>query len=239
MALLAAWLRLGLSAGLHAIAATTWLNPSIRVLDGAVFGAWFLEAVLLGTLVPGAPPRRVTSRHDRLGPPLPPVRTYSWLRRSVRACSLSRGSVSATSRTRSPEDPSLPCSAPSSCRSRCPRGKRDRHDLECRGLDRQGSSTAYCASKAALNNMVVTLTRALAPEIRVNAIAPGFIEGEWLQEGFGENYPKMKELILGKTPLKQVATPSTVAAGILAILAGPDMTTGHVVPHEGGVTISL
>ena len=107
------------------------------------------------------------------------------------------------------------------------------------GLIGMGSSIAYCASKAALNNMVVTLARALAPKIRVNAIAPGFIEGEWLQEGFGENYPKMKEMILGKTPLKQVATPSTVAAGILAILAGPDMTTGHVVPHEGGVTISL
>jgi shikimate 5-dehydrogenase len=45
--------------------------------------------------------------------------------------------------------------------------------------------------------------------------------------------------ILEKTPLKQVATPETVAAGILAILMGPDMTTGHVVPHEGGVTISI
>lgn len=107
------------------------------------------------------------------------------------------------------------------------------------GLIGTGSSTAYCASKAALNNMVVTLTRALAPEIRVNAIAPGFIEGEWLQEGFGENYPKMKEVILGKTPLKQVAKPSTATAGILSILTCPDMMTGHVVPHEGGVTISI
>ncbi len=36
-----------------------------------------------------------------------------------------------------------------------------------------------------------------------------------------------------------IATPETVAAGILAILMGPDLMTGHVVPHEAGVTISL
>jgi 3-oxoacyl-[acyl-carrier protein] reductase len=107
------------------------------------------------------------------------------------------------------------------------------------GLIGMGSSIAYCASKAGLNNLTMTLARTLAPKIRVNAIAPGFIEGEWLQQGFGKAYDAIKAGILEKTPLKQVATPETVAAGILAILMGPDMTTGHVVPHEGGVTISI
>lgn len=107
------------------------------------------------------------------------------------------------------------------------------------GLIGMGSSVAYCASKAGLNNLTVTLARALAPKIRVNAIAPGFIEGEWLKEGFGEAYEPLKQGILAKTPLGQVATPESVAAGILSILTGPDMTTGHVIPHEGGITINL
>jgi 3-oxoacyl-[acyl-carrier protein] reductase len=107
------------------------------------------------------------------------------------------------------------------------------------GLIGMGSSIAYCASKAGLNNMTVTLARALAPKIRVNAIAPGFIDGEWLKEGFGDAYEPLKANILTKTPLAKVATPESVAAGILSILLGPGMTTGHVFPHEGGVTINI
>lgn len=107
------------------------------------------------------------------------------------------------------------------------------------GLIGMGSSVAYCASKAGLNNLVVTLARALAPKIRVNAIAPGFIDGEWLQQGFGDGYEALKAAMIEKTPLARVATPETVAAGIIAIVTGPDLLTGHVVPHEGGVIISL
>ncbi|HEB90943.1 MAG TPA: SDR family oxidoreductase [Deltaproteobacteria bacterium] len=107
------------------------------------------------------------------------------------------------------------------------------------GLVGMGSSIAYCASKAGLNNLTVTLARALAPKIRVNAIAPGFIDGEWLREGFGEAYEPIRKSMIERTPLKQVATPESVAAGILSILTGPDLLTGHVVPHEGGALINL
>jgi 3-oxoacyl-[acyl-carrier protein] reductase len=107
------------------------------------------------------------------------------------------------------------------------------------GLVGMGSSIAYCASKAGLNNLTVTLARALAPKIRVNAIAPGFIDGEWLKEGFGDAYEKIRDSMIEKTPLKRVATPESVADGILSILMGPDLTTGHVVPHEGGALINL
>lgn len=107
------------------------------------------------------------------------------------------------------------------------------------GLTGTGSSIAYAASKAGLNNLTVTLARALAPKIRVNAIAPGFIDGEWLQAGLGEAYDELKAMTVEKTPLKAVATPETVAAGILSILTGPDLVTGVVIPHEGGMCIAL
>jgi 3-oxoacyl-[acyl-carrier protein] reductase len=107
------------------------------------------------------------------------------------------------------------------------------------GLVGMGSSIAYCASKAGLNNLTVTLARALAPKIRVNAIAPGFIDGEWLREGFGAAYEKIRDGMIERTPLKRVATPETVAEGILSILTGPDLVTGHVIPHEGGALINL
>jgi len=107
------------------------------------------------------------------------------------------------------------------------------------GLIGMGSSIAYCASKAALNNLTVTLARTLAPEIRVNAIAPGFIDGEWLREGLGGGYEPMKQAMIDQSPLHRVATPESVADGILSILTGPGMTTGHVFPHEAGITIRL
>ncbi|HKC51738.1 MAG TPA: SDR family oxidoreductase, partial [Myxococcota bacterium] len=56
------------------------------------------------------------------------------------------------------------------------------------GIVGTGSSIPYCASKAALNNLVVTLARALAPKIRVNGVAPGAITGRWLKQGWGESY---------------------------------------------------
>ena len=107
------------------------------------------------------------------------------------------------------------------------------------GLIGMGSSIAYCASKAALNNLTVTLARTLGPEIRVNAIAPGFIDGEWLREGLGSGYEPMKKTMIEQAPLHRVATPESVADGILSILTGPGMTTGHVFPHEAGITIRL
>jgi len=107
------------------------------------------------------------------------------------------------------------------------------------GLVGMGSSIAYCASKAGMNNLTVTLARALAPKIRVNAIAPGFIDGEWLKEGFGDAYENIRAGMIEKTPLKRVATPDSVADGILSILMGPDLLTGHVIPHEGGALINL
>ena len=59
----------------------------------------------------------------------------------------------------------------------------------------RGSSLAYMASKGALNALTVGLARALGPQIRVNAIAPGFVDSEWLKAGLGEErYAKQAAL---------------------------------------------
>lgn len=106
------------------------------------------------------------------------------------------------------------------------------------GLAATGSSIPYCASKAALNNLTVTLARVFAPTVRVNAIAPGFITGRWLQSGLGPLYEAAKERTEAQVILHKVCTPEDVAAAILNVITGPDLLTGHVLPLEGGALIS-
>jgi 3-oxoacyl-[acyl-carrier protein] reductase len=105
------------------------------------------------------------------------------------------------------------------------------------GIAGTGSSIPYCASKAGLNILTVTLARVLGPEIRVNAVAPGFIDGEWLAEGLGKAYEPIKKAMQDKSPLGRVATPDDVAQAILSIVTGSDLVTGHVLPVEGGMLI--
>jgi 3-oxoacyl-[acyl-carrier protein] reductase len=103
------------------------------------------------------------------------------------------------------------------------------------GIIATGSSIPYCASKAALNNLTIALARALAPRIRVNAVAPGFIEGEWLAQGLGPAYEPIRKAMEARAPLHRVSTPQDVAAAILSLVAGSEMVTGVVLPCEGGM----
>ncbi len=101
-----------------------------------------------------------------------------------------------------------------------------------------GSSIPYCASKAALNMLTLTLARVLAPTVRVNAVAPGFITGRWLREGFGaEVYERVKAHNEKTAPLGKVCEPEDVADAILSIIEGSDLVTGQVVPVDGGLHI--
>jgi len=105
------------------------------------------------------------------------------------------------------------------------------------GIAAVGSSIPYCTSKAALNNLTVALARALAPEIRVNAVAPGFITGRWLEQGLGAAYEAIKQAAERRSALGRVSTPEDVAAAIVALVTGSDMVTGQILACDGGMLI--
>lgn len=99
------------------------------------------------------------------------------------------------------------------------------------GMTGMGSSIAYAASKGAMITMSKSLARALAPEIRVNAIAPGFVRtrfASWPAEAFDQG-----EAI---TPLKHLATVEEIAALALYLVADAGSTTGETIVVDGGLT---
>jgi len=104
------------------------------------------------------------------------------------------------------------------------------------GMRGAGSSIPYCASKAALLNMTISLARCLAPRIRVNAVAPGFIEGRWLQRGLGSRYESVKQRVEQCLPLGRVATPDDIAQAILSLIQCEHIT-GQTLVCDGGMTI--
>jgi 3-oxoacyl-[acyl-carrier protein] reductase len=102
------------------------------------------------------------------------------------------------------------------------------------GLTGAGSSIPYCGSKAALINLTVALARTLAPNIRVNAVAPGFIEGEWLRRGLGKDYDAIRQTKAAEALLGRVCRPEDVAGAIVSLITGSDMVTGQVIVCDGG-----
>jgi 3-oxoacyl-[acyl-carrier protein] reductase len=101
-----------------------------------------------------------------------------------------------------------------------------------------GSSIPYGASKAALNSLTAALARVMAPKVRVNGVAPGFIAGEWLQAGLGQSYDVAKRAWEKRAPLQRACEPDDVARVILALIEGGDLVTGQVLPVEGGALIA-
>ncbi|HVA22728.1 MAG TPA: SDR family NAD(P)-dependent oxidoreductase [Candidatus Micrarchaeia archaeon] len=92
----------------------------------------------------------------------------------------------------------------------------------------------YAASKAAVANLTRTLAGALGPAIRVNAVAPGWMVGEWMAEALGDNYDRLMERRARLTPLGRCVTPDDVAETIVSLLTGNPFVTGEVVVVDGG-----
>jgi len=103
------------------------------------------------------------------------------------------------------------------------------------GLAGIGSSIAYAASKGALITMTRSLARVMGPEVRVNAVCPGFVQGEWLKKGLGEDkYDMLLEKTKAAAPLNDTASPESVADVCLGLIIGGDLTTGETVLVDGG-----
>jgi 3-oxoacyl-[acyl-carrier protein] reductase len=101
-----------------------------------------------------------------------------------------------------------------------------------------GSSIPYAASKAGVINLTMNLARVLAPKIRVNAVAPGFIEGGWMRAGLGERYQASRESFAAASPLGRVCQPQDVAAAILSLITGSEMVTGQTLVCDGGALLA-
>jgi len=98
------------------------------------------------------------------------------------------------------------------------------------GTTAVGSNIAYCASKAAMNSMTLSLARALAPRIRVVAVAPGWVAGEYASKAD----PAYLQQQVDKTPLGRIAEASDVADAVLALASTMKFNTGCVFPVDGG-----
>ncbi|HEY8675885.1 MAG TPA: SDR family oxidoreductase [Candidatus Dormibacteraeota bacterium] len=96
----------------------------------------------------------------------------------------------------------------------------------------------YAASKAAVVNLTKTLAGALGPAIRVNAVAPGWMVGDWMEHALGDNYERLMERRARLTPLGRCVTPDEVAITIVNLLTSNPFVTGEVVVIDGGYAAS-
>jgi 3-oxoacyl-[acyl-carrier protein] reductase len=93
----------------------------------------------------------------------------------------------------------------------------------------------YAASKAAVVALTKTLAGRLGPEgIRVNAVAPGWMVGEWMEDQLGDNYDRLMDRRAGLTPLRRCVTAEDVAKTVVSLITSNPFVTGEIVVIDGG-----
>ncbi|GAC1441473.1 MAG: SDR family oxidoreductase [Mycobacteriales bacterium] len=97
------------------------------------------------------------------------------------------------------------------------------------GVRATGSSIPYAASKAAFNHQTRLLAKALGPQIRVNAVAPGLIDTPWTSE-----WDDIRSFVQGASPLRRSGTPGDVAEVVLGLVRST-YVTGQIVVADGGL----
>jgi pteridine reductase len=93
--------------------------------------------------------------------------------------------------------------------------------------------TVYCMAKAALAMMTLSLARELAPEVRVNGVAPGAV----LWPEAGKAYAD-QQAVIANTPLQRAGTPEDVADAVRWLLQDARYTTGQIIRVDGGRTLT-
>lgn len=109
------------------------------------------------------------------------------------------------------------------------------------GINGDGSSVAYSASKGALNTLTQPLARALAPSIRVNTVCPGYIDTPWFTKGRGEaGARQVRDAVMARVPLKVASTAEDIAQ-LVCFLASPASSnmTGECVRTDAGLHLIL
>jgi len=96
----------------------------------------------------------------------------------------------------------------------------------------QGSSIAYCASKAAILSLTRSFAKVLGPEITVNAVAPGLIDTRWIAAR--KNLDEIREKYKKETPLHRVLTPDDVAEVVVSLIANMNLVTGQTIVVDAG-----
>ena len=92
----------------------------------------------------------------------------------------------------------------------------------------------YSSSKAAIISMTQTMAGALGPRIRVNAVAPGWLEGDWMERTLGDNYERLMERRAKMTPLKRCARVEDVGEAVVTLATRLPFTTGQTIVIDGG-----
>ncbi len=101
------------------------------------------------------------------------------------------------------------------------------------GINSAGSSMAYGASKAGIISLTKNLARALAPDVRVNAVAPGSVASDWQIEWTEDRVRSSAEGAL----LKRRCTPEDIAEVIVFLGCCGAMVTAQTVVVDGGLTL--
>lgn len=103
------------------------------------------------------------------------------------------------------------------------------------GIHGGGSSLAYGASKAAVNAVTLSLARALAPEVRVNAVCPALVAEGFVERLQPESFVERAARQIERTPLKRVGKPSEIAETIFWICTGAALMTGEIIQLDAGL----
>jgi pteridine reductase len=101
--------------------------------------------------------------------------------------------------------------------------------VDIHGLAPLRDHAIYSTAKGGLITLTRALAAELAPEVRVNAVAPGAIL--WPQ---GDDDELSHQRIISNTPLKRTGTPEEIAEAVLFLVSGAGFTSGHVLPVDGG-----